>query len=44
MHEINPGSYEAGIVSQDQMAELLNETDQLTAIFVAIINKSRLKA
>ncbi|MFH1970233.1 MAG: four helix bundle protein [Verrucomicrobiota bacterium] len=35
---------ESGIVRQTTMAELLNETDQLTAIFVAIINKSRLKA
>jgi four helix bundle protein len=32
---------ESGIVRQTTMAELLNETDQLTAIFVAIINKSK---
>ena len=32
---------ESGIVRQTTMAELLNETDQLTAIFVAIINKAK---
>ena len=32
---------ESGIVRQANMAELLNETDQLTAIFVAIINKAK---
>jgi len=32
---------ESGIVRQTTMAELLNETDQLTAIFVTIINKAK---
>ena len=32
---------ESGIVRQITMAELLDETDQLTAIFVAIINKAK---
>jgi len=32
---------ESGIVQQRTMAELLNETGQLTAIFVTIINKAK---
>ena len=32
---------ESGTVRQTKMAELLNETDQLTAIFVTIINKAK---
>ncbi|MBU4212927.1 MAG: four helix bundle protein [Kiritimatiellae bacterium] len=32
---------ESGIVRQTTMVELLNETDQSTAIFVAIINKAK---
>ena len=32
---------ESGVVRQTTMAELWNETDPLTAIFVAIINKAK---
>jgi len=32
---------EAGLISQQKLSALIDETDQLTAIFVSIINKAK---
>ena len=32
---------ESGVVTSKQLSSLMNETDQLTAIFVSIINKAK---